>query len=97
MLEPSNGWPIVLAPMNDLLGLVVCEGVETGLSLYEATACGLWAAASAGRLPNLADKIPRYVDCVTVAAELDPAGRKGAADLAQQLTARGIYCEVRTL
>jgi hypothetical protein len=97
MVGPSNGWPIVLAPMNDALGLIVCEGIETGLSLYEATGCGVWAAGSAGRMPALADKVPDYTDCVTVAAEPDTAGRKGAAELKKLLKARGLYCELRIL
>jgi hypothetical protein len=97
MVGPSNGWPIVLAPLNDLLGLIVCEGIETGLSLYEATGCGVWAAGSASRMPALADKVPAYVDCITVAAEGDEAGRKGAFELARRLEARGLHCELRFL
>ena len=27
MVGPSSGWPIVLAPLNDALGLVICEGI----------------------------------------------------------------------
>jgi hypothetical protein len=96
MVGPSNGWPIVIAPMNDLLGLIICEGIETGLSLYEATGCGVWAAGSAGRMPVLADRVPSYVDCITIAGEAD-AGRKGATALAERLQARGLYCELRFL
>jgi hypothetical protein len=96
MVGPSNGWPIVLAPLNDLLGLIICEGIETGLSLHEATGCGVWAAGSASRMPALADKVPCYVDCVTVAGE-DDAGRQGAIDLASRLEARALHCELRFL
>ena len=35
------GSPIVLAPPNDLLGLAICEGIEDGLSVYEATGLGV--------------------------------------------------------
>jgi hypothetical protein len=93
MVGPSNGWPIVLAPLNDLLGLVICEGIETGLSLYDATGCGVWAAGSASRMPALAIRVPYYLDCVTIAGEAD-AGRKGAAALAERLHARGLYREL---
>jgi Toprim domain-containing protein len=96
MVGLSNGWPIVLAPANDMLGLIICEGIETGLSLYEATGCGVWAAGSAGRLPVLADKVPTYVDCISIAGEADE-GRKGAVALAEHLHARGLYCELRFL
>ncbi len=97
MLGSSTGAPIVLAPMNDLLGLVICEGIETGLSLVEAMGCGVWAAGSAGRMVSLADAIPNCADCVTVIAEADEAGQKGAADLAAKLDERGIYQERRFL
>ena len=97
MLARSIGTPIVLAPMNDLLGLIICEGIETGLSLYEATGCGVWAAGAASRMPALADAVPDYTDCVTVAGEPDEAGRKGAIELARRLKARGIYTELRFL
>jgi len=96
MVGPSSGWPIVLAPLNDALGLVICEGIETGLSLYEATGCGVWAAGSASRMPALANKVPSYVDCVTIAGEAD-AGRNDAETLAECLRARGLYCELRFL
>ena len=96
MVGPSSGWPIVLAPLNDALGLVICEGIETGLSLYEATGCGVWAAGSASRMPALAKKVPSYTDCITIAGEAD-AGRKDAVTLAEHLRARGLYCEPRFL
>lgn len=97
MLGRSIGFPIVLAPMNDLLGLVICEGIETGLSLLEATGCSVWAAASATRMPALADAVPPYADCVTIAGEPDPAGRNGAVEIAERLDRRGIHAEVRFL
>ena len=96
MVGPSNGWPIVLAPLNDALGLVICEGIETGLSLYEATGCGVWTAGSASRMPALANKVPSYVDCITIAGEAD-GGSKDAVALAERLRARGLYCELRFL
>ena len=96
MVGPSSGWPIVLAPLNDALGLVICEGIETGLSLYEATGCGVWVAGSASRMPALANKVPSYVDCVRIAGEPD-AGSAHAAVLAERLQARGLYCELRFL
>ena len=34
------GWPIVIAPMNDMLGLAITEGIEDGLSIHEATGLG---------------------------------------------------------
>ena len=97
MVGPSNGWPLVLAPLNDLLGLFVCEGIESGLSLYEATGCGVWAAGSASRMAALADKVPSYINCVTIIGEADTAGKKGAVGLSQRLNARGLHTELKFL
>jgi phage/plasmid primase-like uncharacterized protein len=65
------GRPIVLAPVNDLLGIAVCEGIETGLSIHQVTGLGVWAAGTAGRMPTLVDTIPAYVECVTIFADDD--------------------------
>jgi hypothetical protein len=97
MIGPSSGWPIVLAPMNNLLGLAICEGIESGLSIYEATGLGVWAAGSAGRMPALAKEVPAYADCVTIVSEADQAGQAGTVALARILTARGLHCETRLL
>ena len=93
----STGSPIVLAPPNDLLGLAITEGIETGLSIHQATGLGVWAAGTAGRMPPLADVVPSYMDTVTIAAEDDASGRKGALELAARLKARGICTELRFL
>jgi hypothetical protein len=50
MIGRSAGWPIVLAPPNDLLGLVITEGIEDALSAHEATGRGAWAAGCAAML-----------------------------------------------
>ena len=70
----STGWPICIAPANDLLGLAVTEGIEDALSVHQATGLGAWAAGAAGRMPALADRIPAYVECVTICAHPEPAG-----------------------
>jgi hypothetical protein len=85
----SSGWPIVLAPPNDLLGMVVTEGIEDALSAHQATGLGAWAAGSAGRMPALAERIPSHIDCITVCADDDAAGQHGANTLADALTGRG--------
>jgi hypothetical protein len=86
----STGSPIVLAPITDGLGLAVVEGIEDGLSIHAATGLGLWAAASGGRLPALADAIPRCVECVSIFGHDDPAGRRHACELAARLRDRGV-------
>jgi hypothetical protein len=85
--------PIVLAPPNDLLGLAIAEGIETGLSVSASTRLGVWAASSAARMPVLADEIPDFIECVTIYREADLAGELQASKLAQSLVKRGM--EVR--
>ena len=85
----SSGWPIVIAPPNDLLGMVVTEGIEDALSAHQATGLGAWAAGSAGRMPTLAERIPSYIDCITVCADDDADGQRHAYTLADALTGRG--------
>jgi hypothetical protein len=47
MVGKSTGSPIVLAPMNDLLGLAIAEGIENALTAYQANGFGVWAAGAA--------------------------------------------------
>jgi Toprim domain-containing protein len=89
MVGNCRGSPIVLAPVNDLLGLVVAEGIEDTLSTVEATGLGGWAAESAAHMPALADAIPRYVECVTIIVDDDRDGRRHAARLAELVAAHG--------
>ena len=93
MVAHSVGFPIVLAPPNDLLGMSVAEGVEDGLTVHQSTGLGGWAAGSASRMPALAAVIPSYIECVTVVADDDRDGRRHSAVLADRLCACGI--EVR--
>lgn len=94
MLGASIGYPIMLAPPNDLLGLAIAEGIEDALTAYEANGFGAWAAGSASRLPALADVVPDYIEAVTIAVDDDLAGRRHANELGERLIARGIK-EVR--
>lgn len=84
------GHPIVLAPPNDLLGLAITEGIEDGLTVYQATGLGVWVAGSAGFMPMLADAMPTYIEVVTIFAHDDDAGQAGAIALAAKLHARRI-------
>jgi hypothetical protein len=85
-----GGRPIVLAPPNDLLGLAITEGIEDALTAHQATGLVVWAAGAAGFMPALADKVPDYIEAITIYAHSDKAGRDGAHKLAQKLRARGI-------
>jgi hypothetical protein len=91
MIGLSAGFPIVLAPPNDLLGLVITEGIEDALSLHQTTGLGAWAAGCASRLPGLADAIPSHIECVTVTVDDDDEGRRHAAELAARLGERSLH------
>jgi hypothetical protein len=93
MIGKSVGFPIVLAPVNDGLGLAIAEGVEDALSLHEATGLGAWAAGSASRLPALAERIPSYVEAVSIAADDDDVGMKYADQLGQ-IVLRARECRI---
>jgi hypothetical protein len=97
MIGHSAGWPLMLAPPNDLLGMVTVEGIEDGLSAHEATGLGAWAAGGAKRLPALAERIPSWIDCVTICADDDADGQKGATELARLIEARGIEVLLKIL
>lgn len=90
-----SGSPIVLAPPNDGLGLVLAEGIEDALSCHAATGLGAWAAGSASHLAKLGPVVPGYVECVSLCEDDDPAGRKACAKLSDDLLQRGI--EVRVI
>jgi hypothetical protein len=86
----DNRMPIWLAAVNDGLGLVIAEGIEDGLSAYQATGLGAWAAGTASRMPALADVVPDYIESVTILIDDDATGEKNSTELAQRLVARGI-------
>jgi hypothetical protein len=85
MVGPSANQPIVVAPVNDLGGLAITEGIEDALSIHQAMGLGAWAAGCANRLPALARAVPSYVTSVTLAVDDDNAGRRYADELANEL------------
>jgi hypothetical protein len=90
MIGPSKGWPIMLMPATDNHALDITEGIEDALSMHVATGRGAWAAGSAGHMPALADRVPSYIESVTIAVDQDDAGQKNANKLGEALRARGI-------
>ena len=57
--QGAKGFPIVVAPPNDLLGLVITEGIEDALSVHQATGLGAWAAGAKDRLVGAGRRHPR--------------------------------------
>ena len=96
MLGICMGTPIVLAPLNDNLGLAITEGIEDALSIHVATGLGAWAAGSAPFMPALANVVPSYCEIVTIIADANDAGQDNADLLADRLVQRGISVTVLT-
>jgi hypothetical protein len=97
-IASPRGMPVVVAPVNDLGGLGITEGIEDALSLHEATGLGGWSAGAANRLPDLALAIPRYVESVTILVDDNDDGRRNSLELAQRITKiRGRRFDVRLL
>jgi len=93
MLGPMSGLPIVLAPVNDGLGLAITEGIEDGLSVFEETGLGVWAAGSAGNMPKIAAALP-YVECITIFAHRDE-GMRFAKEAARLIVAMGVEAHIK--
>jgi Toprim-like len=81
----------VLAPTNDLLGMLITEGVDDALALHEATGLGAWAAGSAPLMPYLAGVVPSFIEAVTAVGDSDENGIRYASELAVRLRARGCF------
>jgi DNA primase len=85
-----SGGAIRLAPCA--ASLVVCEGLEDGLSLQQELGRAVWVAAGASMLPNLA--FPAGVHTVAIGGDNDDAGRAAARKAGEAFTLRGIEARV---
>lgn len=97
MLGPVSGKPIVLAPPNDGLGIVITEGIEDALSIHAVTGLGAWSAGSAGQMPKLAEVVPRYVEHVLVVADADEVGQRNGRALTEALLTLNFVAKLKTL
>jgi hypothetical protein len=95
MLGAMSGLPIVVAPVNDGLGLAITEGIEDALSVFEETGLGVWAAGSAGNMPKIAAALPSYVECCTIFAHRDEPGIQSAKVAARLIAAKGIEVHIK--
>ena len=95
MLGAMSGLPIVLAPVNDGLGLAITEGIEDGLSVFEETGLGVWAAGSAGNMPKIAAALPPYVECATIFAHRDKTGMGFAKEAARLIAVMGVEVHIK--
>ncbi len=85
MLGRCGGGAVRLAPAGP--ELVLSEGIETGLSVQQATGLPVWATLSTSGLRAVI--LPIEVETVIVAADGDEAGEKAAQAAARRFIAEG--------
>jgi DNA primase len=85
-----SGGAIRLAPCA--ASLVVCEGLEDGLTLQQELGKAVWASAGASMLPNM--QFPPGVHSVSIGGDNDDAGRAAARKAAETFALRGIESRV---
>jgi phage/plasmid primase-like uncharacterized protein len=86
VIASPAGAPIMVAPMNELGGLAITEGIEDALSVHQATGLGAWAAGSGPFMSKLVEAVARArPSCITIFADDDKTGRDNAHQLATTL------------
>jgi putative DNA primase/helicase len=92
-LGPVGGGAVRLAPAAEKV--MVAEGIETGLSVMQATGTPTWAALGTSGLRAL--QLPPEVREVTICADRDPdgEGKRAADEAAQKWLASTPQCDVR--
>ena len=72
-----GGGAVMLSPFDDVtMGLVTCEGVETGSSLLLSDLAPVWCCGGAGNLA--AFPVLDGIEALTIAADADKPGQKAA-------------------
>jgi hypothetical protein len=72
--------------------MVICEGVETGLSILQATGLRVWAALGTSNLGQV--EMPDFVREIILAADHDEPGCRAARAAAESYTARGVQVRI---
>ncbi len=85
MLGKCAGGAVRLAPAGP--ELVLSEGIETGLSVQQATGLPVWATLSTSGLCSII--LPIEVETVIIAADADEPGEKAAQEAARRFIAEG--------
>jgi phage/plasmid primase-like uncharacterized protein len=67
--------------------LVLCEGIETGLAILQATGLHVWAALGTSNLGRV--ELPTFVRTIIIAADHDEFGIKAARAAAQSYRESG--------
>ena len=80
-----RGGAIRLAPCAN--GLVVCEGLEDGLTLQQELGRAVWVAAGASNLAAM--DLPQGVNELVIGADADAAGEQAARSAAERFAGQG--------
>ena len=85
-----SGGAIRLAPAA--AELVVCEGLEDGMTLQQELGRAVWVAAGASMLPTM--RFPDIVQSVAIGGDADDSGRAAAMKAAETYARRGLSSRV---
>ena len=85
MLGPCAGGAVRLAPADD--ELVLAEGIETALSVFQSSGKLVWACLSTSGLKSVL--LPPEVKTIIIAADGDEPGEKAAEEAAGRLYREG--------
>jgi putative DNA primase/helicase len=85
-LGPIGGGAVRLAPILSEK-VILAEGVETGLSVMQATGIPTWATLGTSSLAQV--KLPNCVREIIIAADADQAGERAAQQAAQRFLRDG--------
>ncbi|MFZ0680769.1 toprim domain-containing protein [Candidatus Binatus sp.] len=89
-LGPIKGGAVRLAVAGERL--VLCEGIETGLSVLQATGLPVWAALGTSNLINI--ELPNVAREIIIAADGDRPGERAAKQAAYRFVREGRHVRI---
>jgi putative DNA primase/helicase len=79
----ARGACVMLDPFEEpTMGLALCEGVETGIAVYQSGLRPVWACGGASTLASF--PVLSGIEALTIAADQDEAGMRAAATCADR-------------
>ena len=79
----ARGAVVMLSDFDEpTMGLAICEGVETGISVYNSGLRPIWACGGAGTLATFT--VLGGIEALTIAADCDEPGQAAAAACAER-------------
>lgn len=79
----AKGAAVLLSEFDEPTeGLILCEGVETGIAIYQSGLRPIWACGGAGTLATF--PVLGGIEALTIAADADEPGQRAAKALAER-------------